>query len=672
MRPRTILLPVLLVGALALAAVALLASAIPTPLRVALLILALLILLFPSLRLLRWLLWSVGRRLAVSYMLIGVVPLVLLTGLLVLVVYVAAGVFLGHVYRDSVRELQDTADRSAAAALARWRAGGSTPTIVDEGLATAYYRDGRRVAGTLEAPERWPDWLQRQRETSTGSASERDDPVDIAQSPFVALPDGEAAVVGLATADPRTEPQEDGDAPLSVLTIASQDVERRLSDSTGLWTVLLRSDDPRKRARIQLSVGGGEFNLTPITRVADEEAARAEFFGSPASGAPLRKRPWIWWGELSRDFRDLASGEPVAEYIAASLNATPAVLFRHLVSGSAEVNTTILLALLAVSGTLASLYLAALAMAAYMIVGLSRAVNRLSRATAAVRAGDFSGRIPARRYDQVGELQRTFNEMTEGLEKAVATRAHQEALESELAVARRLQESLLPASLPASEAFDFATLFEPSAAIGGDYFDILRLDEDRLAVVIADVSGHGLAAGLRMAMLKATLNVLVEEHKSPEELLGRLDAMVRGERPRYFITCTVAVVDFRAGRLEVTNAGHPPTYRIRDGAVEEILIPGSPLGTLGDVYGRRELELRPGDTLIWLSDGLIEATNGDGQPFGYERIEQALAGPASDAAAVRERLLAAVATHAAGHAPDDDRTLVVLHYRGAPAAPDAP
>lgn len=668
MRPRTILLPALLVGALVLGAVAVLASAMPTPLRLALLFLALLILLALSLGLLRWLLWSVGRRLTVSYFLIGVVPFPLLTLILSLAVYVAAGVFLGHVYRDAVGELQKSADRAAANALSSWREDAATPGDGGDGFVVAYYREGRRVAGTPRAPDEWPAWLLQRH---------RADSADIVQSPFVALRDGKPALVGSATASPpadaaSSDSGESETPDLAVLTLAGDRLERRLSEATGSWIQLLRSDDPRKRSNIQISIGGRSVSLVPAVRSAGEAAAREQFFGSSGADAPLLQQPWIWWGELTRDFRGLADGEPVAEYIAASLNAPPTTVFRHLSSGSAEVNTSILVALMAISGMLASLYLVAVAMAVYMIVGLSRAVNRLSRATAAVRAGDFSVRIPARRHDQVGELQRTFNEMTEGLEKAVATRAHQEALESELAVARRLQESLLPASLPASEALDFATLFEPSAAIGGDYFDVLRLDEDRVAVVIADVSGHGLPAGLRMAMLKATLNVLVEEHKSPEDLLGRLDVMVRGERPRYFITCSVSVVDSRSGRLEITNAGHPPTYRIRDGAVEEILVPGSPLGALGDVYGRRELELRPGDTLIWLSDGLIEATNGDGQPFGYERIEQALAGPASDAAAVRERLLAAIATHAAGHAPDDDRTLVVLHYRGAPGAADTP
>ena len=98
----------------------------------------------------------------------------------------------------------------------------------------------------------------------------------------------------------------------------------------------------------------------------------------------------------------------------------------------------------------------------------------------------------------VGELQRTFNEMAENLQLLVAASTQKELLEKELALARDLQNSLIPSDLPSGEGVEFATLFEPSAAIGGDYFDVLRLSDSELAVIIADVSGHGLSTGLRM------------------------------------------------------------------------------------------------------------------------------------------------------------------------------
>src|SRR6185295_11845453 len=230
--------------------------------------------------------------------------------------------------------------------------------------------------------------------------------------------------------------------------------------------------------------------------------------------------------------------------------------------------------------------------------------------------------------------------------------------------------SLLPSDLPAGGGVEFASLFEPSAAIGGDYFDVLRLSEDELAVVIADVSGHGLSSGLRMAMLKAALLILIEETREPEEILRRLDAVVRSNREsRFFVTATLGMVDLKTGTLVLTNAGHPPTYRVRGPEVEEILLPSSPLGGLGHRYARATLALEPGDIVVWLSDGLIEATNAAGEPFGYDAVAAVLAGTLGESAvAVRDRLLAAVERHAAGQPASDDRTLMVMRY-GRPTAP---
>jgi sigma-B regulation protein RsbU (phosphoserine phosphatase) len=255
--------------------------------------------------------------------------------------------------------------------------------------------------------------------------------------------------------------------------------------------------------------------------------------------------------------------------------------------------------------------------------------------------------------------------MAGNLEALVATAAQKEALEKELQIARELQKSLIPGNLPSGGAVEFSSLFEPSAAIGGDYFDILRLDESRLAVIIADVSGHGLSTGLRMAMIKAALLILVQEEDDPEKILARLDAVVRSDtRTRFFVTATLALLDFREGTLTVTNAGHPPTYLLRGGQVEEILLPGSPLGGMGKTYGKRTLPLESGDTLVWLSDGLIEATNAADDVFGYDAVVEALRGPAASPTVVRDRLLAAIERHVQGEPPQDDRTLLVMRYLG--------
>jgi sigma-B regulation protein RsbU (phosphoserine phosphatase) len=261
--------------------------------------------------------------------------------------------------------------------------------------------------------------------------------------------------------------------------------------------------------------------------------------------------------------------------------------------------------------------------------------------------------------------------MAAELENLVATATEKELLEKELAIARELQRSLIPHDLPAGGAVEFSMLFAPSAAIGGDYFDVFRIGEDRLAVMVADVSGHGLSTGLRMAMIKAALTILIEERRPADEILRRLHGLVRGGNDRMFVTATLALIDPATGEVDLTNAGHPPTYVIHDGEVEEVVLPGSPLGGLDTRHGRRRLELAPGDVVVWLSDGLIEATDAEQSTFGYDGVAAALRGPCGSADEVRDRLLAAVERHTGGRPIEDDRTVVAMRWRGGGSDGDA-
>lgn len=598
----------------------------------------LLLLLWLAARVAHVFLWRVGRRLAFSYFLIGVLPIPMVALLALLNVFLLAGFFLGHVYRDASAGLQRDLDQAARAALVR------SPARPDgEAIAVATYRRGRKTRGDDRLPYLWPSAL-------------REEPT-VADRYFM-LPDGTPTMLAVARQGER-------------MTVAFLDrsLATELRERTGIWIELLRSDDPRGGDRWRLQLGNRTISLQRLLANEPSEG-RQEYFGERAGANPLH-RPWLWWSELSGPLLSIQDGSEIAEYVAATLNATPDTVTGHLFSTSAELDAALWGVLIGASGLLGTLYAIAVAMALAMIYTLSRAVNRLSRATAAVRRADFSVRIPVRRSDQIGELQRSFNQMAANLEASVRSAAKRESLEKELAIARSLQQSLLPADLPRSERVEFATLFEPSAAIGGDYFDILRIDESRIAVVIADVSGHGLPTGLRMAMLKAALVILVEEAKEPAEILRRLSAMVRSQtEDRFFVTATIGVVDFREGVLDLTNAGHPPTYLIRDGKVAELLLPGNPLGALGDDYGHSRIELENDDLLVWLSDGLIEITDPDGEPFGYDRIRGALEGYAGGADGARERLLAAVEAHADGQPSNDDQTLVAMRYRS-PNPPQA-
>ncbi len=609
----------------------------------------LVLLLWGSWKAYRAFLWKVGRRLAFSYFLLGVLPIPLLLLLLSVLAYLLCGFFLGHLYRDAVQSVQLELEAAAQARLDAVT-GRRPPSQAqgDEDAVFGYYRGGKRIAGDKRTPEDWPAWTEVRRPAARGAQWEE-------VPRFVSAGEGHPTLAAVASREG-----------VGVVVLYTGDLDLELSRRANLWIETYRSDDPDLQS-VRLSLGDRKIPLQHIRK--DQQALEAtRFFKTLSNGERFWDDPLIWWGEISGPLLDLSSGKQVTEYLAANLNGTPRTVLRYLFSSAAEIDALAWTTLFVVAFLLFDVYAAAALMAVFMIVGLSRAVNRLSRATEAVQRGDFSVRIPVRRRDQVGDLQRSFNEMSGNLEMLVATAAQKELLEKELALARRLQESLLPSNLPAGGGVDFATLFEPSAAIGGDYFDVLRISEHELAVVIADVSGHGLSSGLRMAMLKAALLILIEETREPEEILRRLDAVVRSNREsRFFVTATLGMIDLQTGILRLTNAGHPPTYRVRGSEVEEILLPSSPLGGLGRNYGKATLTLQPGDVVVWLSDGLIEATNAADEPFGYESVAQTLAGtPGESAVDVRNRLLAAVERHAGGQALADDRTLMVMRYGGLP------
>jgi serine phosphatase RsbU (regulator of sigma subunit) len=638
-------------------------------------------------RVVRRLLWRVGRRLAFSYFLIGVLPIPMVLVLLGLGLYLQSGFFLSHLYRDAVRGLEAELHQVARAAATGARL---TPP---EGVALAFYDADKLVAGDPGAPAAWPSWIPGLADPEPHGQMAAD------PLPLAALADGRPTVVAGSRGDQQ-----------AVLAFFTADLTAEMVRRTRMWVELTRPGDESQPDTVRLQFFGRRVELTSSGDVGDAKS-REQFFSrqlpelEPGTTPRWIDRPVLFWVELHGPFRALSTGQPVAEALTATLNTTPRGVVRRLYSGTAEVDTTAWAALFGVSVLLAEIYLAAVGMAIFMIFSLSRAVNRLSAATEAVKEGDFSFRIPTQRKDQLGDLQRSFNRMAENLESLVATAAQKEALETELELAREVQQSLLPAPrgeherpgggtrpIPRSDAatlgidperVTFATHFVPSAAIGGDYYDILRLAGpaaesdlpgiagagDRVAVMIADVSGHGLSAGLRMAMIKAALTILVEDGHPPAQIFTRLDHLVRQRGDtRAFVTATLALLDVASGRLDLINAGHPPTYLARRGEIREVMLPSRPLGGLArrGTFAHQTLLLEPDDVLVWLSDGLIEATNHREEAFGYDRLMVALSGAPPSASGTRDRLLRAVRDWCGSRDADDDQTLVVMRWVGPP------
>lgn len=241
----------------------------------------------------------------------------------------------------------------------------------------------------------------------------------------------------------------------------------------------------------------------------------------------------------------------------------------------------------------------------------------------------------------------------------------------ELEVARQLQRDLLPQRAPEVAGWRFAHSYRTANEIGGDYYDFVPLGDGRLALVSGDASGHGMAAGLLMAIANATLQTAITSDPAPRavaESLNRTLCVTGGRRA--FMTLFYAVLDPAGGALEYVCAGHPfPLLRRAGGGVEELGRGGLPLGLRQRIEAPRgSTVLAPGDLLVLYTDGLPEAIDPEGRAFGFERLSGLIA-QGGDAGAVHDRIATALDRHVAGGPLTDDVSVVVVERSAGPPLP---
>ncbi len=233
----------------------------------------------------------------------------------------------------------------------------------------------------------------------------------------------------------------------------------------------------------------------------------------------------------------------------------------------------------------------------------------------------------------------------------------------ELEVARSLQRDLLPRQAPELPGYRVAHSYRTANEIGGDYYDFLPLADGRLAIAVGDASGHGISAGLLMAIANATLKTALDLDPSPPAVLSLLNRVLfRTGGKRAFMTFFYGALDLATGELEYAGAGHPyPLLRRRRGTLEELGEGSMPLGLKRQgAYVSRRTTIEHGDLLVLYSDGIPEAAGGaDGDTFGFERLHGLLAQP-DRPQAIHDRILAALDRHLGEQPINDDLTLVVL------------
>ena len=246
------------------------------------------------------------------------------------------------------------------------------------------------------------------------------------------------------------------------------------------------------------------------------------------------------------------------------------------------------------------------------------------------------------------------------------------AIHKELEIARRIQSSILPQTVPALSGLDLATRYAPMSAVAGDFYDFLLVDEKHLGVLIADVTGHGIPAALIASMLKVAFAGQASHAHDPARVLTGLNLALCGKFEEHFITAAYLFVDLENRLLRYSAAGHPPLMLATstDGTVREIEENGLMLGLFPEAtYSSVEIRIGSGDRCLLYTDGVFEATNTAREEFGKSRCKEFLEShwhlPAAHFADDLLSNIAAFSGLNSTRAQEDDITLLVLDFQAA-------
>src|ERR687898_434334 len=230
------------------------------------------------------------------------------------------------------------------------------------------------------------------------------------------------------------------------------------------------------------------------------------------------------------------------------------------------------------------------------------------------------------------DLEKRVAERTEQLKSAMAKQQQEaqerERIEQELRVARMIQHTLLPKSAPELRSYHIAAYYRPAREVSGDFYDFLELEDGRLGLVVGDASGKGIPAAMVMANTRSVLRTIAQGGDiAPGQVLEEANEILYPDiPPNMFITCIYGVLDPSRDTFTYANAGHDLPYLHRNGDAEELRATGMPLGLmLGMAYEEKEVVVDAGESVLFYSDGLVEAHDPKGEMFGFPRLRALVA-----------------------------------------------
>jgi len=272
---------------------------------------------------------------------------------------------------------------------------------------------------------------------------------------------------------------------------------------------------------------------------------------------------------------------------------------------------------------------------------ITRPVNELSRGAELIGRGNLDTRIKVRSVREIQTLADTFNDMASSLEAGREVLREKERMDKELEIAKSIQDTLLPSDIPKLKNMEIEAYYNPARTVGGDYFDLIQLNERRLMLVMGDVAGKGVPGLLIMAMARIMVRDLAARGEGPADLLMHLNRLLKKDmKDNFFITMFCSVFDTASGKLSFASAAHMPLYFYRHATrtVHVFKTGAKPLGIFnGDIFSKgleeKSLTMESGDLIFQYTDGVSEMRNESNEEFGFERIGEVFAREANRGAA---------------------------------------
>jgi sigma-B regulation protein RsbU (phosphoserine phosphatase) len=625
----------------------------------------------------RRLLWRVRRKLILSYVFIGFVPALLLVAFSLLCGFLLFYSFSSYLVQSRLRALSEEARfLSQSAALEIQRAGGRDVPVILSLRQTNAAKQYPEVSMAVVPVDRACGGQEftipnsEFRILRAGPWTHVDPPAGVP-----AWIDCQGFTGVLAYSHRRTVDDPAEDTHLMVRSVAFPDAPRA---GYAVVVDLLVNDAIRQQLRKETGVELKSVTAVPAKKDDDARPIAGRVGGDEGRGGPLATPGLLSSLTSFIDYHDWATGASGPMTVTSALSIPE--LYDRISAAEGSVGRTLGQGLLIVLFAIGALFLIIEAMA--LVAGfalaksLTGSVHALFAGTERVRQGDFTHKIAVRSEDQLGELALSFNSMTASIEDLLRQAAEKKRLEEELRIAHEIQMSLLPQGPLVMAGLSVTALCVPAREVGGDYYDFLPLGDQRVGVLIADVSGKGTSAALYMAELKGLVLSLSEIHTSPRAMLIALNRIIANHLDaRSFITMTYAVVDLGARSITYARAGHTPLIYVpgscADGGLRQVRIlapDGMVVGLKldnGEMFERHLVEetipLQPGDLYLLFTDGISEAMNAHDDLFGESRLGRLVESHAGlPSEELRERVLREIAAFVGDAPQHDDMTMILL------------